>query len=454
MTAYTTATTVIDITATTTVNVITTTTIDVTATDVIDITTTEITDVAVTSTADMVATTVEDVTATTDIDVTATITESVINTVFVPVTTVVDITAIQTDYTSTTITITSGYTLVERAIAASTTTIAPSSIPAYTSACSGSVRFSSACFCVGVIAKTTTLPSPLITVTVPYTYTVTTVTQTVILSTALTVITQNTKMIVTTISTAIDYIIDSTATALVTDATVTVFTVVSTELDYATTFINIFIITDSTVTAVTTDSTEIDFVTVNTAIITVIDSTLTDVVTSATITVLVIDTIQSNVAATVTQVAVSTVCANPTPTFAIKIANGVFNGEYLHSSFVSNQGVDYATAVSVIGPGSAYTLEGTVLVDSNGNILATPAGTAFTYAEFRPASTITSGPDLPFICTINTNQLTCSLGSITQLGICNIAGPTLVLTRPGYYPSGYGCTNVVLDVIPLCTIPT
>ncbi|PMD49093.1 hypothetical protein L207DRAFT_522397 [Hyaloscypha variabilis F] len=49
-------------------------------------------------------------------------------------------------------------------------TVAPTNIPAYASACSGSVRYSSACSCVGVTAMTTMAP------TLTYTQTVTTTT--------------------------------------------------------------------------------------------------------------------------------------------------------------------------------------------------------------------------------------------------------------------------------------
>ena len=258
-------------------------------------------------------------------------------------------------------------------------------------------------------------------------------------------------------STAVNYVTDSTATILVTDATVTATTVVSTELDYATTSTNTVTVTDSTVTAITTDSTETDFVTVTTATVIVPDSTSTDVITTATITALVTDTVQSTVVATVTQVAVSTVtptCANAQPTFALQLVGGAYNGQYLRSTPFSGQGVDIATAGSTIVAASAYTLTGTVLTDSTGYTLATPISTAFTYAEFRPATQIASGADLPFVCTVTNGHLTCASGAVTQFGICNISGPIAVLTRPGYYPSGYGCTNVVLNVVPLCVAQT
>ncbi|MCJ1396542.1 hypothetical protein MMC18_009433 [Xylographa bjoerkii] len=45
-------------------------------------------------------------------------------------------------------------------------TVAPSSIPSYASACSGSARYSSACSCIGVTKSTTTAPTPVTTKTV------------------------------------------------------------------------------------------------------------------------------------------------------------------------------------------------------------------------------------------------------------------------------------------------
>ncbi|MCJ1416040.1 hypothetical protein MMC32_002375 [Xylographa parallela] len=48
-------------------------------------------------------------------------------------------------------------------------TVAPSSIPSYASACSGSVRYSSACSCIGVAATTSTAPRPTIVTTVTVT---------------------------------------------------------------------------------------------------------------------------------------------------------------------------------------------------------------------------------------------------------------------------------------------
>ncbi|KAK8084419.1 hypothetical protein PG997_005690 [Apiospora hydei] len=45
-------------------------------------------------------------------------------------------------------------------------TVFPTAVPTYASACSGAVRYSSACSCWGVTAAVTTAPTPVITVTI------------------------------------------------------------------------------------------------------------------------------------------------------------------------------------------------------------------------------------------------------------------------------------------------
>ncbi|MCJ1388317.1 hypothetical protein MMC18_001163 [Xylographa bjoerkii] len=57
----------------------------------------------------------------------------------------------------------------EPALEARQMTIVPSAIPTYASACSGSVRYSSACSCIGVTATTSTASTPMTTVTVTVT---------------------------------------------------------------------------------------------------------------------------------------------------------------------------------------------------------------------------------------------------------------------------------------------
>ena len=156
----------------------------------------------------------------------------------------------------------------------------------------------------------------------------------------------------------------------------------------------------------------------------------------------------STATATVTQT-----CANPFPTFALQVVGGSYNGQYLQSVAFYNQNADLATAATTINSLSAYTLTGTVLSEYNGNTLGAPPNIAFTYAEFRTAAYNAAGGDVPFVCTISNGQLTCRLGAATQIGICNISGPVTVITEPGYYPSGFGCTNVILNVIPLCIVP-
>jgi hypothetical protein len=50
-------------------------------------------------------------------------------------------------------------------------TVAPSVVPTYASACSGTVRYSSACSCWGITAMTTTAATPVTTTTVTVTAT-------------------------------------------------------------------------------------------------------------------------------------------------------------------------------------------------------------------------------------------------------------------------------------------
>jgi hypothetical protein len=235
------------------------------------------------------------------------------------------------------------------------------------------------------------MPSPSTTITVPYTYT------------------------------------GSTATVFETDATVTTTSFASTETDFSTTTTDSVTVTDSTATVVTTVSTETDTFITSTTVVNVQTSTAT---------------------ATVTQT-----CANPVPTFALQVVGGAYNGEYLQSVAFYNQNADIATASPSITALSAYTLTGTVLSEYNGDTLGAPPNVAFTYAEFRTAAYNAAGGDVPFVCTITNGQLTCRLGAATQIGICNISGPVTVLTEPNYYPSGFGCTNVILNVIPLCIVP-
>jgi hypothetical protein len=47
------------------------------------------------------------------------------------------------------------------------TTVIPTAIPTYASACSGSVRYSSACSCIGITGTTSTAPTPIATATAP-----------------------------------------------------------------------------------------------------------------------------------------------------------------------------------------------------------------------------------------------------------------------------------------------
>ncbi|KAK6526574.1 hypothetical protein TWF694_005156 [Orbilia ellipsospora] len=82
-------------------------------------------------------------------------------------------------------------------------TIRPTSLPAYASPCSGSVRYSSACSCVGVTPLTVTVPAPSTTVT----------------ATSISTSTLTSTLTSTTITT--DTVTDQTVTATITDSTQT-----------------------------------------------------------------------------------------------------------------------------------------------------------------------------------------------------------------------------------------
>ena len=100
-------------------------------------------------------------------------------------------------------------------------TVEPSAIPSYASACSGSVRYSSACSCVGATKSTTTAPTPV---------TTTTVTATAV-QTA--VVTQTSSATATDLVTLTSL---ATATALITQTSIVTATVdvTATDLDTVT----------------------------------------------------------------------------------------------------------------------------------------------------------------------------------------------------------------------------
>lgn len=52
-------------------------------------------------------------------------------------------------------------------------TIVPSNVPSYARACSGTSRYSSACSCGGITARTTTVPTPTTTFSTTLVYTIT-----------------------------------------------------------------------------------------------------------------------------------------------------------------------------------------------------------------------------------------------------------------------------------------
>lgn len=94
----------------------------------------------------------------------------------------------------------------------------PSDIPTYASACSGAVRYSSACSCIGVTAETITANSPVTTVTVSQTVTPTTLTveSTVATVDATTIVATRTVIVtVTDVVSATTTEVDTTTTKVV-----------------------------------------------------------------------------------------------------------------------------------------------------------------------------------------------------------------------------------------------
>ncbi|EMC96173.1 hypothetical protein BAUCODRAFT_465319 [Baudoinia panamericana UAMH 10762] len=234
-----------------------------------------------------------------------------------------------------------------------------------------------------------------------------------------------------------------------------VVTPLTTLLHTTTTTTQINDISSTSVTVPSDTTTLVSSVTSTAVIDTTISTTVTATTTttaSVTATSVVTQTVLQTT--TTAQATVTATCASAAPTFAVQVIGGAYNGEYLYSAPFVNQNADLASASGSITPQSVYTLTGTVLSEYNGDTLTEPAGLAFGYVEFRTIDASAAGGEVPAVCSIANNQLTCVAGSANQFGICNISGPVLVLTRSGYYPSGYGCTNVVLSVIPLCISPS
>ncbi|MCJ1401562.1 hypothetical protein MMC11_004778 [Xylographa trunciseda] len=94
-------------------------------------------------------------------------------------------------------------------------TVTPSSIPSYASACSGSVRYSSACSCIGVTKSTTTAPTPITTKTVTATAVQTDVVTQTSSATATDLVT------LTSLATATDLITQTSIVTAIVDVTAT-----------------------------------------------------------------------------------------------------------------------------------------------------------------------------------------------------------------------------------------
>ncbi|KAF3908861.1 hypothetical protein AA313_de0201486 [Arthrobotrys entomopaga] len=127
------------------------------------------------------------------------------DTIHVTATNTIDTTAVVT--VTTTDTITSTFPLHKRQA-----TVIPSDIPVYATPCSGAVRYSSACSCLGVLPTTLTVEAPSTTITISATVT-TTITVSPTVATALVTVTDATVNSVVTVAT-------STQTKTVIDAVV------------------------------------------------------------------------------------------------------------------------------------------------------------------------------------------------------------------------------------------
>ncbi|MCJ1405163.1 hypothetical protein MMC11_008389 [Xylographa trunciseda] len=454
-TVYSIATDIQQLTATNVVEVTASTTLEATATYLSDATATAVLGAVLTATTSSTLTTILDVTATEDVDVTAIYTslETIVDVIGTVATTVVDIVLTQTNTATATITATSLATLLDRraitSASGSTTTIIPSFIPLYASSCSGSVRYSSACSCIGVTPRTTILAPSSTTVTSPITSTISTITQTVTQSTAVAEVIQSTVLVLETVTTVNYYTTDSTAVVTITDSTDVITSVVSTETDYTTISTMEAVVVESTATILITGSTETDFVTVTTEILVVPAATSTVLTTTETATSLYTFSTYELTAtlATATETVIETVtptCANPQPTFALQVVGGVYQNKYLQNAPTdpancgdAGTGSELCDAVrtsSSITAASIYTLDGTVLSDFNGFALATYDSPDYVSAFFFPPADISSNEQHTETCRISGGQLHCSSQASTIAEFC---GAQLIFAdSTAYDPAG------------------
>ncbi|EWC44092.1 hypothetical protein DRE_07227 [Drechslerella stenobrocha 248] len=148
------------------------------------------------------------VTVTNTVFATATLTEDVVQTDTVLTTTTETLHTTATEFIPFTETVQE--TRYSSAIFKRQETEMTSDIPSYATACSGAVRYSSACSCVGATETTITLPGETATVTVDAT------------------VTDSTVTVTATVATEFTTVVDTTSTVVVTDATITSSTAVAT----------------------------------------------------------------------------------------------------------------------------------------------------------------------------------------------------------------------------------
>lgn len=108
------------------------------------------------------------------------------------------------------------------------TTNAPTSVPTYASACSGTVRYSSACSCAGVTASTTTLSQTTVTATATATATYTPTSTLIQTATSeVSIFTTQTAFVPTTFETTAATVIVESAFTLTTDVVIPTTVIVS-----------------------------------------------------------------------------------------------------------------------------------------------------------------------------------------------------------------------------------
>jgi len=373
------------------------------------------------------------VTATSTVSSTATSTKPT------TVSTVIFTNSIETDHVTSThtntataqTTVTSKVTIQARDVAPTTTTITPSDIPVYATPCSGAVKFSSACSCLGFTAATTVLAAPSVTITVPYTTTTTTSVTTVIVTVS-----------TTSLSTATAYTTDSTLTILNTVGTSTRTIVDRTSSTTETVGTTTTTVVQSTQTLVTPVSTRTSTSTTTTQTVFTTDATVQVTRTLATST------------STTTQTTLTS-CVNAKPTFALQVTNSNvgYNNMYI-GLYTGNNGIaDVHTMHAgddTLDTAAHFHLDGTTVYDPTGWPLSDPASNYPYYLQFNDPAYMAQAGQVAYPCAISNGLLSCSYGTKNAYYVCPNVRNFLDLATPGS-PAFSTCVGTIsLSVIPLC----